>query len=212
MKNYHCQMFSQLQWGLKYFCWVEKDTDRGRTSGVEWKEDLAWSKRLDEGWDVDKVRKVANRYIQENCVSWLDKGTEHPHRVALSVQVDVLERVRKGLEEGFKNEGVKVRIIISGEGEWRYVDCVSSKGGKLEALEYVRTIYGIPRERTVACGDSGNDILMLDGKNPGIIVGNAQPELVEWLVEQTQVDGRVIMTDGKYARGILEGLARHGLY
>jgi hydroxymethylpyrimidine pyrophosphatase-like HAD family hydrolase len=37
------------------------------------------------------------------------------------------------------------------------------KGGKFEALEYVRTLFGVPRERCVAAGDSGNDILMLEG-------------------------------------------------
>ena len=37
------------------------------------------------------------------------------------------------------------------------------KGGKLEALEYVRTLFSIPRDRCVAAGDSGNDILMLEG-------------------------------------------------
>ena len=38
------------------------------------------------------------------------------------------------------------------------------RAGKLEALEYVRTLYGVPKERCVAAGDSGNDILMLEGE------------------------------------------------
>lgn len=59
-----------------------------------------------------------------------------------------------------------MRIITSGMGSWRYVDCVSIHGGKLEALEYVRTLFSIPRERCVAAGDSGNDILMLEGAFP----------------------------------------------
>jgi len=58
---------------------------------------------------------------------------------------------------------VQVRIILSGTGDWRYMDCVSIKGGKLEALERVRTLFSVPRERCVAAGDSGNDILMLEG-------------------------------------------------
>ena len=105
----------------------------------------------------------------------------------------------------------QVRIITSGMGSWRYVDCVSIHGGKLEALEYVRTLFSIPRERCVAAGDSGNDILMLEGANPAIVVGNAQPLLVSWLVERQQ-DARVVLTDAPMADGILEGLARLGLY
>ena len=46
-----------------------------------------------------------------------------------------------------------------------YSDAISCsvKGGKLKALEYVRTLFGIPQERCIAAGDSGNDILMLKG-------------------------------------------------
>ena len=43
------------------------------------------------------------------------------------------------------------------------------------------------------------------------VVGNAQPELVQWVLEQPQEE-RLVVTDAPMARGILEGLARHGLY
>lgn len=52
---------------------------------------------------------------------------------------------------------------MSGTSDWRYVDCVSNQGGKLEALEYVRQLFNIPQDRCVAAGDSGNDILMFQG-------------------------------------------------
>ena len=47
---------------------------------------------------------------------------------------------------------------------------IAVKGGKFEALEYVRTLFGVPRERCVAAGDSGNDILMLEGTAPSILL------------------------------------------
>ncbi len=80
-------------------------------------------------------------------------------------------RLQYGFEKVFHTErchvheavGPQVRIIISGVGSWRYVDCVAIRAGKLQALEYVRTLYGVPLDRCVAAGDSGNDILMLDG-------------------------------------------------
>ena len=45
----------------------------------------------------------------------------------------------------------------------RVLDLVPPRAGKRAALEYVRQRYGFPVERTVACGDSGNDVLMLSG-------------------------------------------------
>ena len=77
---------------------------------------------------------------------WLDSGVEHPHRIALSVRTDALPGVLDGLRAGFERRGVRVQLITSGCGDWRYVDCVAKKGGKLAALEYVRTMYGIDRQ------------------------------------------------------------------
>lgn len=46
---------------------------------------------------------------------------------------------------------------------YRFLDIVSKQAGKLEALNYVREMYKFSIENTIACGDSGNDILMLSG-------------------------------------------------
>ena len=51
----------------------------------------------------------------------------------------------------------------------------------------------------------------LAGENKAVVVGNAQPELVEWLLQQPQ-DDRLIYTSAHLAQGVLEGIARHGLY
>ncbi len=45
----------------------------------------------------------------------------------------------------------------------------------------------------------------------GIVVGNAQAELVHWLVNQPQ-SGKIVYADAEHADGIIEGLARHSLY
>ncbi len=56
---------------------------------------------------------------------------------------------------------------MSGAGSHRYLDCVPLSAGKEQALQYVRKMYGIPEHLCVAAGDSGNDILMLEGDHPG---------------------------------------------
>lgn len=52
---------------------------------------------------------------------------------------------------------------MSGVGDYRYVDCVAIRAGKQEALEYIRALFKIPLTHCMAAGDSGNDILMLEG-------------------------------------------------
>jgi hypothetical protein len=48
-------------------------------------------------------------------------------------------------------------------------------------------------------------------QNRALIVGNAQPELQDWLLQQPQTD-RIVYTNAPGAAGILEGLGRLGLY
>ena len=61
-------------------------------------------------------------------------------------------------------------------------------------------------------GAEGKELQHLHaGANPAIVVGNAQPTLMDWLVMQPQND-RIVFTTAEIARGILEGISRHGLY
>lgn len=198
--------------------WYLPDNVRAFTdpTEVEWIEDMAWSRRLDEGWDLKQALEAAGEMLRAfnrggEMVKWLDKGEEHPHRVALQVNVQVLAELVPKLQAQIDKRQLQARIITSGAGDWRYLDVVQRLAGKLEALEWVRQVYGVPVERCVTAGDSCNDILMLDGPMDAIIVGNAQDELVAWYHLQDD-GGRIVLTDKPEAAGVLEGLARHGLY
>lgn len=199
--------------GTKIFRLDTEGGTRSTASGMVYHEDLQYSRTLDEGWDLAVARAAAGAVLDAlpGTTAWLDDGSEHPHRIALSVRVDVLGEVVERLRAGCEAGGVTAQVITSGTHDWRYVDVVAARGGKLAALEYVRTLYGISRSRCVAAGDSGNDILMLGGTNPAVVVGNAQQELLDWVLQQPQ-ESRLVVTDAPLARGILEGLARHGLY
>lgn len=200
--------------GTKIFLLDRERGHRGTASGEGWHEDLDWSRSLDDGWDLSKVHQAASEVIQElseKHVKWLDDGSEHPHRIALNVHVDAVDLVQHLLKEKLDVNNVHYKLICSGTMDWRYLDCVSGNAGKHAALEHMRTLYGVSVDRCVAAGDSGNDILMLEGSNPAIVVGNAQQTLVEWVVCQPQ-DGRIVVADATLADGVLEGLGRHQLY
>lgn len=147
---------------------------RPQVTEADWQEDLAWARRLDRGWDLSAARDAAEATIRaardkfsgdggngENVVNWLDDGSEHPHRVAVSSHVRATPFIVSTLRAGMAARGVQARVIVSGAGEWRYVDAVARRAGKAAALEHVRRLYGVPPERTMAAGDSCNDVLML---------------------------------------------------
>lgn len=45
----------------------------------------------------------------EDAGAWLDQGTEHPHRLALSVRRDRVPHTRRSLAEAFAGRGLQVR-------------------------------------------------------------------------------------------------------
>ena len=137
-----------------------------------------------------------------------------PHKLTLGVRDDAVEAFESELRRGLASAGVEAKVIRSGSGGWKYVDVVPAGAGKLESLEHVRRSLGFGLEATVACGDSGNDILMLSGANRAVVVGNAQAELLAWAAgaggeaAAALPGGRLFMAREREAWGILEGL-RH---
>lgn len=92
-----------------------------------------------------------------------------------------------------------------------------SSGGKLGGTKYV--VSKLPGEsgeleNVVFCGDSGNDIDALLGDVKGVVVGNAQPDLLlahETLSAQPKPSAhKVLITESGFASGILEGVKMHG--
>lgn len=78
---------------------------------------------------------------------------------------------------------------------------------------FVRKQAGFDSSHTIACGDSGNDKDMLSGRHRAIVVGNAEPELKQWLsTEKRDMAGdvRVYIADSDMARGIMEGVKHFG--
>jgi len=189
---------------------------RAAASGRKWIEDLIWTAQLDDGWNLNVVRRSVSRLISDfksnpSDLCLLDDGSEHQHRVAVCASATVVDSVLAKLDRDLTAAGMKFRLIVSGSGSHRFLDCVSAAAGKEQALQYVRRHFGVPPYLCVAAGDSGNDVAMLEGAHPSIVVGNAQPELLRWLATQPQ-DGKVVLADAHCADGILEGLARHSLY
>lgn len=56
------------------------------------------------------------------------------------------------------------------------VDFIPIGTGKSEAVQFMREFYKVPVEKTIAFGDSGNDIRMLKAVNEGYVLANGTEE------------------------------------
>lgn len=108
------------------------------------------------------MRGAAQRHLGDRC-HLIDDGSEHPHRIALSVHRDEVKRIVRALQEDTERDGVRAQFVVSGMGEFLYLDVLAARAGKRNAMDYVRRLYGVSKERVVVAGDSGNDVLMLEG-------------------------------------------------
>mmetsp|Transcript_13029 Transcript_13029/g.39460 ORF Transcript_13029/g.39460 Transcript_13029/m.39460 type:complete len:458 (-) Transcript_13029:370-1743(-) len=188
-----------------------------RWSNGGWEEDPDHTARLAHGWDLQAVRDAAYEalaLVGPQRFHFRDRTEQNDYKVTCGVAVDAVAEVLDHIETSLEVGGVKAKTIISGTGDWRFLDIVSAQAGKHAAMEGLRSQLGFSHDATVACGDSGNDIDMFRGRNRGIVVGNAQRELLEWLVEQRGRSdhdrSRLLLTDRNRAYGILEGLAHYG--
>ena len=188
--------------------------------GQQWNEDKQWSGMLDRDWNINVAREACYKALAEaskELMHFRPASEQNEHKVTCGVAVAALPRVLASVEDSLAAGSVKANLITSGSGDWRFLDIVPTSAGKLQALNYVRNRYGFEVEATVACGDSGNDILMLAGANPALVVGNAQPDLRQWVDQQEPGGGagpggkKRLYVAGKHeALGILEGLEYWG--
>lgn len=73
-----------------------------------------------------------------------------------------------------------------------FVEVTSPNVSKGNALAFLADWYGIPRAETIAVGDSGNDLSMVEWAGLGIAVANATPEVLaaaDWIAPPVTEDG-----------------------
>jgi sucrose-6-phosphatase len=163
--------------------------------------DAEWSDLLQQNWDRSLVEQVA---IQFEALKPQDIPEQRPFKLSYFLEVAIAPQVMSELSEALQSKGLSCQLIYSGGKD---LDILPQGADKGKAMQFVQAQYEIADSHTVACGDSGNDIALF-GDNKGIIVGNAQPELLSWHTQNSAAH-RYLAT-AHYAAGILEGLAHFG--
>ncbi|HQQ76171.1 MAG TPA: HAD family hydrolase [Thermoanaerobaculia bacterium] len=160
--------------------------------------DLAWTRH---------IRPLWRRASLADALSGLPGMTPQPAmkqgEFKLSYDIDParlwpLERLQGHL----RARGLHARLIRSQD---RFLDVLPVRASKGLAIRHLAYRLGLPLERFLVAGDSGNDVEMLLGDTLGVVVGNHKPELkvLEGL-------DRVYFARASFAGGILEGIRHYG--
>jgi sucrose-6F-phosphate phosphohydrolase len=159
-----------------------------------------FQQRFGTGWDLAVVERVMQALprIERQPPEFLHpyKSSWYLHRADRGQ----IEEIRRYLAAA----GLAVKVVYSSLRDLDVLPAHADKGG---ALAWFCQRRRIPREQVLVTGDTGNDssMFLLPGVH-GIVVENAQPELLEAVVKLPVYVARQILADG-----VLEGLKHHGV-
>jgi hypothetical protein len=161
--------------------------------------DSIWSQKLSVGWQRDVVATSAARFVD---LTPQPDSEQRPFKVSYFLSEQAAVEVIPDLEALLEEQGLDTQVIFSGGKD---LDILPRQANKGMAMSFVRQFLEFEPMRTVACGDSGNDVALFhDRPERGIIVGNARPELLQW--HQANPNPNRYLALANCAGGILEGL------
>jgi sucrose-6-phosphatase len=165
--------------------------------------DPNWSEQISIGWDRDVIVSTSAHF--SDLVLQPD-SEQRPFKISYHLGKDLAYAVIPLLEAKLKEKNVEFQLIYSRKWD---LDILPKYGNKGLAMQYLQKKWQIAPTNTVVSGDSGNDIALFSiGEERGIIVGNAQKELILW-DELNPIDYHY-QAKACYAGGILEGLYYFG--
>ncbi|PZO41498.1 MAG: sucrose-phosphate phosphatase [Pseudanabaena frigida] len=155
----------------------------------------------------DLLGSVTESISQLQAVGKINRGyvecLANVHSVTLTTSDHPKNGTIDQLVNGLQAMKLKAQVIFSSNVD---VDILPINANKGNAVQYIQHQLGITADRTLVCGDSGNDISMFQQPVFGVIVNNAQLELIEWY--QAHADKNHYFAKNAYANGILEALQR----
>lgn len=185
-----------------------------------------WS--MDQGW-IDHVHHMSPRWdnaairdVLAQVDGMREQEAEHQNEFKQSYYVDHQNRETILAEAevliGGKFDEVLIYSFDSNNGNG-LLDVLPASATKQTSLEYVARVYKAGRD-IVFCGDSGNDVFPLTAGFLGVMVRNADEQLVQQVSEAKQKNsaiqiyhakGGFMGLNGYYVSGVLEGAYHYGI-
>ena len=188
----------------------------------DWIFDEGWTDLVHTScpkWDAAGIREAV-----ADIPGIREQESEHLNPFKQSYYVDHEQREEILAEVDARVKGKFDEVIIysfdsqNGKG---LLDFLPHRATKQTALEYVAQEFGAAMKDVVFCGDSGNDIFPLTAGFRGVLVRNADEQLVDnvrrAMAENPKLDvyfasGDFRGLNGYYTSGVIEGAYYYGLF
>lgn len=159
-----------------------------------------FSDSLTVGWDIGKVEEIMrrNHRVERQPQKFQNKFKSSWYYYDAKPE-DIAE-----IGDALEGLGLKVSVIYSSS---RDLDILPEYANKGNSLVWLLEQIGVGTHETIVAGDTGNDssMFLIEGVR-GIVVENAQPELLEATLECDTYNA-----EKPFADGVLEGLKHYGV-
>jgi len=188
----------------------------------KWNTHNGWDAHVKQSsprWDADAVR---------SAVAGVDGLTEQerehcgPFKQSYYVDHDRNESILKAVDERVTGKFDEVIVYSfdsqSGKG---LLDFLPQSATKQTALEYIADEIGANKSDVVFCGDSGNDVFPLTAGFSGVLVRNADDQLVAGVRQAADAHPELKVyfakggfrgLNGFYTSGVIEGAYHYGIF
>jgi len=188
----------------------------------DWRPHHGWEAHVNQTsprWDADAIR---------NAISGLDGLREQERercgrfKQSYYVDHDRKEVVLNAVDQRVKGKFDEV-IVYSFDSQCGtgLLDFLPHSATKQTALEYVAAELGANKSDVVFCGDSGNDVFPLTAGFSGVLVRNADEQLVASVKKASAANPQLKVyfatggfrgLNGFYTSGVIEGAYHYGIF
>jgi sucrose-phosphate synthase len=163
-------------------------------------EDTGWAAHINYRWKPDELREAL---LDAEGLKMQARIDQRRFKISYNVDPQAMINVNK-IRTCLRQRDLHCKLIYSHQA---YLDLLPVRASKGLAIRYLMMKWGLPPDRLLVAGDSGNDSEMLRGETLGVVVGNYSPEL-----EELKGQPRIYFAEGHYAMGVLEGVDHYDFF
>ncbi len=168
--------------------------------GPQLVRDRGWEEHINFRWRPDAIREIL---AELPGIHLQDPAGQGPYKISYDVDPEKMLPLAE-IRRLVRKSRLQVNLVYSHQA---YLDILPIRASKGMALRHLAMKWGIPLERCLVAGDSGNDEEMLTGNTLAVVVGNHDPEL-----DKLRGDPRIYFAQAHYAAAIIEAVDRYDFF